>query len=342
MRISVQGLLFAATATVLVSSLVSCSEGVHNFSKGITLGDGTRISAARLTEGHDAYMHNCRPCHGDKGDGRGMSSPGLRPPPRDFTKAQFKFAFVDPPTALPTDDDLKRIVRGGLHGTAMLPWDVTDEELKGIVQYIKTFPSQAAKEKGEPDKNPWLTDSPGEEMQPTPDPWVGKEAEAIEAGKLIYHTGGCNNCHPNYVTEKEYVGLWHKFDPEIPVTSVRDNMYLPVLQNPTDYQVEGHGMRILPPDFTREAVRSIPTTDEELVPLERMGIYWTPLQYLYLRINAGVNPVMTSWKAYAEDKKWAVAHYVMSLIQLRVNGKAEELQARLDHQTHVKLAPQAP
>ncbi len=332
--------LFAALA-LATASLLSCSQG-DRFTHGITLADGTRISAARLNDGHDAYMHNCRACHGDKGDGRGMSSAGLRPPPRDFRKAQFKFAFVDPPNALPTDDDLKRIVRGGLHGTAMLPWEITDEEMKGIIQYIKTFPSQWAKEKGEPDKNPWLKDPPGEQVKPTPDPWQGKEAEAIEAGKLIYHTGGCNNCHPNYVTEQEYVDLWHKYDPEIPITSFRENMYLSVLQNPTDYQVEGYGMRIMPPDFTRDPVRSIPVTEAELRPLEKSGIYYTPLQYLYLRINAGVNPVMTSWKAYAEDKKWAVAHYVMSLIQLRVNGKAEELQARLDHQTHVKLAPQAP
>jgi mono/diheme cytochrome c family protein len=332
--------LVVVLGALCASPLLSCSDQeMYHFSKGITLGDGTHISAARLNEGRDAYMHNCRPCHGDKGDGRGMSSPGLRPPPRDFTKAQFKFAFVDPPNGLPTDADLRRIVRGGLHGTAMLPWDVTDEELKGILQYIKTFPSQAAAEKGEPDTNPWLKDPPGEAMQPTPDPWVGREAEALEQGKLIYHTGGCNNCHPNYVTEQEYIDLWQKFDPDIPITSFRDNMYLPVLQTPTDYSVEGVRMRILPPDFTREAVRSIPVTDEELKPLERMGTYWTPLQYLYLRINAGVNPVMTSWKAYSEDKKWAVSRYVMTLIQMRGTPAADRLHATLQNQVHVKLGP---
>ncbi len=322
--------------TVGAAALVSCS-GDHPFHSSITLGDGTRISAARLNEGRDAYMHSCRPCHGDKGDGRGNSAAGLRPPPRDFRKAQFKFGFVDPPNALPTDDDLRRIVRGGLHGTAMLPWDVTDEELKGILQYIKTFPSQWAKEKGEPDTNPWLKDPPGEQVKPTPDPWVGKEAEALEAGKLIYHTGGCNNCHPNYVTESEYISLWKKYDAEIPITSFRENMYLSVLQSPTDYQVEGYGMRILPPDFTREPVRSIPRDEDELKPLEKLGMYYTPMQYLYLRINAGVNPVMTSWKAYAEDKKWAVTHYVMSLIQMRGTAAADQLHATLDNQQHVKL-----
>jgi mono/diheme cytochrome c family protein len=335
--VSSRGLAFLAAAA-LAGSLASCSEG-DRFTSSITLGDGTRISASRLNEGHDAYMHYCRACHGDKGDGRGMSSPGLRPPPRDFRKAQFKFAFVDPPTALPTDDDLKRIVRGGLHGTAMLPWEMSDQELRGILQYIKTFPSQWAKEKGEPDKNPWLTDSPGEPMTPTADPWVGKEAEAIEAGKLLYHTGGCNNCHPNYVTEKEYIELWHKFDADIPITSFRDNMYLSVLQTPTDYQVEGYGMRIMPPDFTRDAVRSVPVTEEDLVPLEKMGIYWTPIQYLYLRINAGVNPVMTSWKAYSEEKKWAVSHYVLAIIQMRGTSNADKLHDLLKNQQHVQLAP---
>jgi mono/diheme cytochrome c family protein len=335
---------FAVVGVVAGAALgslsLSCSQGDKPFTHSVTLGDGTRIRPARLNEGHDVFMHYCRPCHGEKGDGRGYSSAGLRPPPRDFRQAKFKFAWVDPPTALPTDDDLKRIVRGGLHGSAMLPWDLTDDELKSVIQYIKMIPSLAAKEKGEPDKNPWLTDPPGEQVKPTPDPWIGKEAEAIEAGKLIYHTGGCNNCHPNYVTEKEYVNLWHKYDAEIPITSFRENMYLAVLQSPTDYQVEGYGMRILPPDFTRDAVRSIPVTEAELKPLEKSGIYYTPLQYLYLRINAGVNPVMTSWKAYAEDKKWAVSHYVMSLIQLRANGKADELHAELEHQVHVKFAPQ--
>jgi hypothetical protein len=70
-----------------------------------------------------------------------------------------------------------------------------------------------------------------------------------------------------------------------------------------------------------------------------MGLYYTPLQHLYLRINAGVNPVMTSWKAYAEDKKWAVAHYVMTLIQMRATPQADTLHETLRNQVHVKLSP---
>ena len=40
-----------------------------------------------------AYTY-CRPCHGENGDGHGYSSLGLRPPPRDFTQALFKFGHV--------------------------------------------------------------------------------------------------------------------------------------------------------------------------------------------------------------------------------------------------------
>ena len=176
-------------------------------------------------------------------------------------------------------------------------------------------------------------------MKPTPDPWVGREAEAIEAGKLIYHTGGCNNCHPNYVTEKDYIDLWHKYDADIPITSFRENMYLSVLQDATTYDVLGYKMRILPPDFTVDEVRTVPKDEEQIKPLERMGLYYTPLQHLYLRINAGVNPVMTSWKAYPEEKKWAVAHYVMTLIQMRATPQADTLHDTLRNQVHVTLSP---
>src|SRR5262249_1755064 len=64
------------------------------------------------------------PCPGEKGDGKAPSSYGLRPPPRDFTKAIFKSARLRGGDDLPTDDDLFRVVRGGLHGTPMLPWDI--------------------------------------------------------------------------------------------------------------------------------------------------------------------------------------------------------------------------
>src|SRR4051812_29224773 len=107
------------------------------FREPIKLG-GQMVSADQLNRGRSEYMQYCRTCHGDKGDGKGPAAVGLRPPPRDFTQGVFKFAAV-PGGTLPHDEDFVRIVKGGLHGTAMLAWDVPDKTLTDIIQYIKTF-----------------------------------------------------------------------------------------------------------------------------------------------------------------------------------------------------------
>ncbi|HEX9104957.1 MAG TPA: c-type cytochrome, partial [Polyangia bacterium] len=110
------------------------------------------------TRGRAAYQQYCRPCHGENGDGRGFSSVGLRPPPRDFTHPIFKFGHTPIPQ-LPPDRALERIIRKGLNGTAMRPWDVSDAELHDVVQYIKTFSPQ------------WRSERQGEAIVPSPDPW---------------------------------------------------------------------------------------------------------------------------------------------------------------------------
>ena len=140
-----------------------------------------------LTEGERSYALYCRACHGEKGDGKGPAAPGLRPPPRDFTLGAFKFAAV-PGGTLPNDDDLVRIVRSGLHGTAMRAWDgVPEQNLQEIVQYLKTFSPR------------WKDEAPGEPIRPTPDPWRGCEADGVARGRKVYHgLAQCLSCHPSY------------------------------------------------------------------------------------------------------------------------------------------------
>src|SRR6266851_2742401 len=134
-----------ATAALAGASvaLVACEDA--QFSQPMTLG-GKQVSAETLQAGKEAYTHYCRACHGEKGDGHGPSALGLRPPPRDFTQGKFKFAAVES-GSLPNDDDFRRIVKKGLHGTAMLQWEVPNQELSYIIQYIKTFSPKWLKEK---------------------------------------------------------------------------------------------------------------------------------------------------------------------------------------------------
>jgi mono/diheme cytochrome c family protein len=339
-------------------SLVACEE--EEFSKSKTLG-GKQVSADTLNAGKESYTHYCRACHGDKGDGHGPAALGLRPPPRDFTQGKFKFAAVES-GSLPNDDDFRRIVKRGLHGTAMLAWDVPDQELSNIIQFIKTFSPKWAKEK------------PGKPIEAPPDPWAGQEQAAIQRGKELYHvTTQCAGCHPNYATRDEIAAMTMRIK-KIQLTSFREDMYGSVLKeseyrtpiNHSDEEpLEKHGehakkgektekgeksetkpaalktytVSILPPDFTRTPVRS----GDELTDL-------------YRTIASGVGgTAMPSWKATAaytdpntgehwdaEKDIWALAHYIKSLVSLRDTKDAAAFHEKLAKQPPFTPPPPAP
>jgi len=357
------------TAVLVGSSigLVACED--EQFSKSMTLG-GKQVSAETLNAGKEAYMHYCRSCHGDKGDGRGPAALGLRPPPRDFTQGKFKFAAVES-GSLPNDEDFRRIIKKGLHGTAMLEWDVPEGELANIIQFIKTFSPK------------WQKEKPGTPIVPPPDPWTGQEQAAIQRGKELYHvTTQCAGCHPNYATREDIAAMTMKLK-KFQVTSFRDDMYGSILKEsehrttlaPVDeppatahakHKEEGHGakanpatdeghlakpaskaeakpnyyfMNILPPDFTRQPLRS-----------------GTALEDLFRTIAAGVGgTAMPSWKATAAytdpntgekweaDKDiWALAHYVKSLVKLTDTKEADSLRDKLARQPVYVATPPAP
>ncbi len=289
------------------------------FSEGRKLG-GKDVSAQVLNEGHDAYTHYCYACHGIAGDGNGPSAPGMRPPPRDFRTGMFKFGGV-PVGELPHDQDLDLIVRRGLGGTPMLPWDMSDRERGAIIQYIKTFSER------------WKEETPGDRILATDDPWKGKEAEAIEVGKRIYHLSGvendadgnpkyflvgCSSCHPSYIAIEERVALSQKFTgaPPAALAELAD-MYRPSLKA-SEYQVGSHTLQILPIDFTFHPVKN-----------------GTELSELYRTIAAGIaGAAMPAWKGVLnEESLWALTHYVKSLIHLRGTKQAIVLRNTMMNQT---------
>src|SRR4051794_2234389 len=167
-----------AIVGAMVASVAAASCEKPHFTEEKTFAGGITADAHTLNSGYEAYMLYCYTCHGEKGDGKGPSSYGLRPPPRNFTQGIFKFARLRSSDELPNDEDLFRIVRGGLHGTPMLAWDITDGQLNAIIQYVKTFsPKKWEKKKksGEPVKTLEPFTLPA-------DPWAGKDAEAVSRG----------------------------------------------------------------------------------------------------------------------------------------------------------------
>jgi mono/diheme cytochrome c family protein len=288
-----------------------------HFTEGKVFAGGIEVDAKTLNDGHEAYMLYCYACHGTKGDGTGPSSYGLRPPPRDFTKGIFKFARVRSSDELPHDEDLVRIVKGGLHGTAMLPWDIPDVELAKIIQYIKTFAPQKWEKKtrkGEPVKTL-------EPFAPAADPWVGKEADAIKLGKELYHLRAeCMTCHPAYDTKENLYTLSVEAEKREPdkfkaIASFREDMYQPVAKDSPEYKV-----KILPPDFLLNPVRSIhpETRAFDLFRLMSFGVY----------------PIMPAWKGagLSDGDIWALAHYVKSLLDMKGTKEARQLREAIASQ----------
>lgn len=282
----------AAAAALLFAG---CSAPGPRFEEAMVLG-GKRVSARRLNAGREAYMTYCSACHGVKGDGKGPAAVGLRPPPRDFRQGHFKFAAVAS-GQLPNDEDLVRIVNGGLHGTAMLPWnEVPAKEVSDILQYVKTLSPR------------WADGKPGEPIVPGPDPWgEARRDESKVRGMKVYHgLAQCLSCHPAYET-KETIN-----------TASLELVKREATLRPDPYHAElkesSYGVKLMPPDFTRDKVRSGET-----------------LADIYRTIASGIGgTAMPTWKGALPDEDiWAMAYYVRSLVEIRDTPEAEAKRRHL-------------
>lgn len=283
--------------------LVSCSKEGGQFKEGRILA-GKQVSADTLNLGHTTYMEYCVQCHGKNGDGNGVAAPGMWPPPRNFTQGIYKFGNVVS-GELPHDEDFYKIIRHGLKGTPMLPWDISDKRLDAVTQYIKTF-APAAWE-GEDKK-------PGTKFDLPVDPFgEGRKLEAIEKGKRAYHiSAACIQCHRGYETKSDISG----YNKEINKVAMKpdefaSDLYLLKMQD-SDY-----GYKTMPPDFTYHHVR-----------------YSHSLEDIVNRLMYGVNGSgMPGWKDVVTDEElWALAYYVQSLKELRNNPAREELIKKLENQ----------
>ena len=258
---------------------------------------GKWVSTNTLELGQQTYMTYCVSCHGVSGDGKGPASIGAHPPPRNFQKGLYKFAFVES-GSLPRDEDLKRTIRYGLRGTPMLPWDISDKRLDAVVQYIKTFSPV------------WKENEAGQALEMSEDPWGAKLAsQAIEQGRKVYNgVAQCYACHPYYSSLEQV----NKDTQEILQMSTtefaRPDPWNSVLSG-SEYDAQ-----FMPPDYTKNWIRS-----------------GSDIKSIYRVLAAGVNgTAMTPWKGMlslngdeveSEKNLWAVAYYVNSLQMLKYDWK---------------------
>jgi mono/diheme cytochrome c family protein len=127
------GLLLVALAPAMGWLLLAERSGAQQ-----APGTGPAVDAAGAGV-REVYAKYCAQCHGDSGDGRGIAAPYLRPAPRDFTSGKYQVRST-PTGALPTDDDLRRVIREGIPYTGMPGFPgLTNRQVDELVQYLKTF-----------------------------------------------------------------------------------------------------------------------------------------------------------------------------------------------------------
>ncbi len=146
----------------------------------LTAGGAARAQDAAA--GKATYEKWCAGCHGVDGKGDGPAADRMLPRPRDFTSGLFQIRSTAS-GALPTDDDLMKVVEVGMPGTAMPGWKghLGEADRRNVVAYLKSFYPLFAK-------------------QPAPEPIDAGKApgggeEAIADGRQLYEKIECWKCH---------------------------------------------------------------------------------------------------------------------------------------------------
>ncbi len=135
----------------------------------------TRSTPPPFKTAEEIYKGLCARCHGEKGDGKGVTYLYLDPAPRDLTKASFM-------NSKPEERFLQSL-KNGVPGTSMPPWErvLTDEQRRTVLTYVfETFvkePRGQLKERKVPDKNP-----------------VAFNVDSIHRGEEIF-LNRCTGCH---------------------------------------------------------------------------------------------------------------------------------------------------
>jgi len=171
-----RGLMILAPCVVLVAFLLLNQET-----------GSTRMNTASSPPqetpslGKAIFDSKCASCHGAEGKGDGPPSMQLMVKPRDFTAGKYKFRSTES-GSIPTDEDLFKSVREGLHGTSMPNWGkfMSDDSVNAVVEYIKSLSPR------------FKTEKPRVVRLGTPIP---SSPASIAAGKKVFEKLQCGQCH---------------------------------------------------------------------------------------------------------------------------------------------------
>ncbi|MEW6510378.1 MAG: ethylbenzene dehydrogenase-related protein [Bacteroidota bacterium] len=284
-----------------------------------------------LRSGRILYAKYCSTCHGSDGSGSGTAAIYLNPKPRDFTRGIFKFQST-PAGSLPTDEDLLRTLKNGMPGSPMPAWDrLTDQQRTDLVTFVKEFCER------------FKTEPPAEVLTIATEP--PSTPDMIRDGKAVYALAGCWMCHgksglgdgPSSGTLVDDLGR-----PIRPYNFTRAGAFKGGGAPRDIYRTFSTGIGGTPmPGYGEEALtlgqESISDltalesqyTESELQEIRSYALRW-PTEKQLSELDAEQR------KALAEERRWALVYYVLSLSQ---SSRPQISYTTIDHQlTSVPVA----
>lgn len=154
----------------------------------------------------DLYARHCGACHGAEGDGYGPAARHLFPRPTSLRTG--RSVLVSTLNAAPTLEDLEDVLRRGMPGTSMLPFEsLTQPQLRllalevlrlrreGVREQVVRAMRQEGEEPEEADlqRAVEVSTNPGAPIR-VPQEWHD-DPQAVARGRQSYRTLGCNKCH---------------------------------------------------------------------------------------------------------------------------------------------------
>ncbi|HUW25109.1 MAG TPA: ethylbenzene dehydrogenase-related protein [Gallionella sp.] len=152
------------------------------FCSALFMAGSAMAKPGNADKGKEIYNKRCTWCHGDEGAGDGAAQNRLNPPPRDFTSGNYKIKTSVFDEMVPYDDDVFRMIRDGMPGTAMPGWKdlLAEQDMWDLVAYIKSFAGFEAPPAKQVDYGTQISSS----------------ADSIEMGKKLFEDGDrCVECH---------------------------------------------------------------------------------------------------------------------------------------------------
>ena len=121
----------------------SGNRGVFALAAAFVLAPALASAAGDAAAGKTTYLQFCVTCHGEGGKGDGPVGKALTPPPRDFTKGEFKFD-TDKDGKAGSDADLKNVITKGAGAFGgnqlMAPWGhLPASDVDNLIAYIRTL-----------------------------------------------------------------------------------------------------------------------------------------------------------------------------------------------------------